>query len=93
MKPHCVMAIISAPPTHQNLSHNSTVGLIILEKGTEISSKDWVKKNWTVPRIENRITFPILLQSSWFSSKIKYSWDGYFDQVSNWLGKNCEFFT
>ena len=51
------------------------------------------KKNLTVLEIENSITSTILLQPSWFYSNIKYLWDAYFDQVSSWLGKNCESFT
>ena len=37
--------------------------------------KDWVKKiGLSVLEIENGITFPISLQSSWFSRKFNYSW-------------------
>ena len=74
----------------KNRSHNNA-----LQFPTRLSSLSlnltW-KKNWTVLEIENCIISASLLQPSWFYSNFKYSWGGYFDQVSYWLGKNYEFF-
>ena len=56
-------------------------------------SKVWIDKNETLSKIENSAKSTILIRSSWFSSNIKYIWDGYFDGDSYELTKNYGCYT
>ena len=57
------------------------------------SNKVWINKNETLSKMENSVTSTILIQSSWFSSNLKYPWDDYFDKVSYGLTKNYGCYT
>ena len=49
------------------------------------------KKNRMAQNLAITKKSTILIQSSWYSSSVKYSWDEYFQQVSWRLDNNCGF--
>ena len=51
-------------------------------KTYHIHNKVWINKNETLSKIEDSVTSTISFQSNWFSSNLKYMWNGYFDKVS-----------